>query len=359
MTDPVARLTTAIEKVTTPPTSETARAASNAVRVFVSLEDLLAELVERTPFMTSDSKSGSRFERVRYHDQPMILKYVSLDDDWIMRGTGDLDCRALRFFSSPLIDGIPACIDHVTVAVAPNISRRGHRGAALLLRDVSALLVPPGNTGIEVEQHLRFIDHMAELHAAFWGWRDDLSLMPVAHHYMFLTPAMADLEVERRGVDPVPPAVAAGWRALDRRAPRIGSTLRGLARNPGPLVAALSATPQALVHGDWKFGNLGERDDGRTILLDWDRVGAAPPTFDLAWYLAVNCDRLPLSKEETIAAYRASLERRGVDTSAWWSHQLALTLLGAGLQLGWNKVADKNEFGWWEDRITEGVEHLA
>lgn len=168
--------------------SETVVTTPNPVRVIPSLEELLAQLDTREPFKTSDSLSGSRFERVRYHGQPMILKYVSLDDDWIMRGTGDLDCRALRFFSSKLIDRIPERIDHATVAVAPNVSRRGHRGAALLLRDVSEMLVPPGRTRIDLEQHLRFIDHMAELHAAFWGWRDDVGLIPVAHHYTFLTP---------------------------------------------------------------------------------------------------------------------------------------------------------------------------
>jgi thiamine kinase-like enzyme len=196
------------------------------------------------------------------------------------------------------------------------------------------------------------------LHSAFWGWRDDIGLIPLAHHYMFLTPAMAALEADRRGVDPVPRAVADGWRAMDRAEPRIAATLRQLACDPGPLVAALSATPQTLVQADWKFGNLGEHANGRTILLDWDRVGCAPATFDLAWYLAVNCDRLPDSKEAAIAAYRAALERRGVDTSAWWTDQLALTLLGAGLQLGWSKVADRREFGWWRDRIVEGLARL-
>ena len=339
--------------------SETVVATPNAVRVIPSVEDLLAELGTREPFKTSDSKSGSRFERVSYHGQPMIVKSVSLDDDWIMRGTGDLDCRALRFFSSTLIDRIPECIDHATVAVAPSVSRRGHRGAALLMRDVSAMLVLPGQTRIDIDRHLRFIDHMAELHAAFWGWRDDVGLIPLAHHYTFLTPAMADLESGRRGVESVPRAVAEGWRALDRAAPQTAALLRELARDPGPLVAALSTTPHTLVHADWKLGNLGVHPDGRTILLDWDRVGSAPATFDLAWYLAVNCDRLPHSKEATIAAYRASLERQGVDTSPWWTLQLTLTLLGAGLQLGWSKVGDSSEFGWWQDRIAEGMEKLA
>jgi Phosphotransferase enzyme family len=338
------------------PLSETAAAE---VRVVPSFEDLVAELDGQEPFKTSDSLSGNRFERVRYRGEHMILKYVSLDTDWIMRGTGDLDCRVLRFFSSSLIGRIPEGIDHATVAAAPNVSRLGHRGAVVLLRDVSTLLVPPGNARIDPETHLRFIDHMAELHAAFWGWHDEVGLMPLAHHYAFLTPAMADLEALRPDVHPVPLAVAEGWRALDRSAPQVAAILRDLARDPGPLVAALEATPQTLIHGDWKLGNLGEHPDGRTILLDWDLVGVAPATFDLAWYLAVNCDRLPDSKESVVSAYRAALERRGIDTSAWWNDQLALTLLGAGLQLGWSKIGNRSEFGWWHDHIVDGIGHLS
>jgi hypothetical protein len=329
------------------------------VRVYASLDDLVREVSAQEPFLTSDSKSGSHFERVRYRGEPMILKYVSVDEDWIMRGTGDLDCRALRFFSSALTDRIPESIDHTTVAVAPTLSRHGHQGAALLLHDVSAMLIPSGQTRIDLEQHLRFIEHMASLHAAFWGWDDDLGLMPIAHHYTFLTPAMAALEAAGGGVDPVPPAVASGWRALDQAAPAVASALRELALDPGRLVVALASTPTTLIHGDWKLGNLGAHPGGRTILFDWDRVGVAPATCDLAWYIAINCKRLPQSKEATIAAYRGSLERQGVATTAWWDRQLALALLGAGLQLGWEKAGDRAELGWWQDRIVEGLDRLA
>jgi hypothetical protein len=334
-------------------------AVKSSVRVYPSLDQLLDDISEQEPFLTSDSKSGSRFERVRYGGEAMVLKYVSVDDDWIMRGTGDLDCRALRFFSSPLADAIPERIDHTTVAVAPTRSRHGHQGAALLMRDVSSMLIPPGQTCIGLEQHHRFIDHMAGLHAAFWGWNDDIGLMPIAHHYTFLTPTMAELESARSGVDPVPPAVAKGWRALDAVAPALAPRLRELALDPGPLVAALASTPQTLIHGDWKLGNLGEQTDGRTILFDWDRVGAAPAACDLAWYIAINCKRTPDTKEATIAAYRVSLERAGIDTQGWWDRQLALALLGAGLQLGWEKTGDREELGWWQDRIVEGLAQLA
>jgi len=200
---------------------------------------------------------------------------------------------------------------------------------------------------------------MAQLHAAFWGWTDDVGLIPLAHHYTTLSPVMSALEAARGGTDPVPGAVMQGWEQLQRVAPRMAKTLNELSRDPSPLVGALAATPQTFVHGDWKFGNLGERPEGRTILLDWDRCGAAPATLDLAWYLAVNCDRLPQSKEGSVEAYRAELERCGVDTKSWWDLQLGLTLCGAALQLGWSKVGNAAELGWWADRVAEGVQHLA
>jgi hypothetical protein len=343
----------------TTPTNPANPATTPRVRVAGSLAELLADLDDRQPFKTSDSLSGSRFESVRYRGEPMILKYVSVDDDWIMRATGDIDCRVLRLFASDALTRLPPSIDHVTVAVAPFKSRHGHTGAALLLHDVAGLLVPPGGDLIPVDTHRRFIEHMAELHAAYWGFDDTIALNPIAHHYVFLTPAMAALEAAHGGGDPVPKAVAQGWAALRRMDSRLSTILTALAGDPSPLVRGLDATPQSFVHGDWKFGNLGEHTDGRTVLLDWDRCGAAPATFDLAWYLAVNCDRMPETKEATIALYRKTLERNGIATSEWWDEQLALTLLGAGLQLLWSKVGDHAEFGWWRDRVYEGGRFLA
>ncbi len=123
--------------------------------------------------------------------------------------------------------------------------------------------------------------------------------------------------------------------------------------------APWSRTPHTFIHGDWKFGNLGTHRDGRTVLLDWDRCGAGPATFDLAWYLAVNCDRLPESKEDAIARYRDALVSAGIDLDGWWDRQLGLTLLGAGLQLMWSKLDDARERGWWVERIGEGRSLLA
>src|SRR5579859_4998750 len=137
---------------------------THTVRAVPSLDDLLAELDDRRPFTHSDSLSGSSFEAVRYRGERMILKYVSVDDDWIMRASGDIDCRMLRLFRSDVIDRLPASIDHATVAIAPFLSPHGYRGAALLMRDMSAQMIPPGGELISPETHARFIEHMAELH---------------------------------------------------------------------------------------------------------------------------------------------------------------------------------------------------
>jgi len=333
-------------------------AGSRQLRVFPSLDEMLGELTKRRPFKTADSLSGSRFESAMYQGEPMILKYISVDDDWIMRASGDLHCRQLTLFESGVLDRLPPSIDHATVAVAPFVSSSGHRGGAFLLHDVSASLIPPGRTLIELETHLRFLDHMSDLHAAYWGWDDAVELFPLAHHYVLLTPTMAALEQERASREAVPPAVAQGWTAMRTGRPATYGALVELARDPGPLASALASTPHTLIHADWKLGNLGEHHDGRTVLLDWDRSGAAPATFDLAWYLAVNCDRIPLSKEATIDAYRVALQQRGIDIDGWWHRQLALTLLGAFLMLGWSKTGDPGEFAWWEARLADGLQHL-
>jgi thiamine kinase-like enzyme len=218
------------------------------------------------------------------------------------------------------------------------------------MRDVSASLIPAGSEVITMHQHRGFIHDMAAMHAAYWGFRDDTGLCPLSHRYVFLTPTMAELEMATPRGDSVPPAVADGWRQLDEQYPADARRLRKLAADPWPLVDALHAGPQTFIHSDWKLGNLG-REESRTILLDWDRTGEAPPLVDLAWYLAVNCDRLPESKEDTIDAYRTSLESSGIDTASWWDDQLSPALAGAFLQLAWSKTGDPAEFGWWSERL--------
>jgi hypothetical protein len=197
---------------------------------------------------------------------------------------------------------------------------------------------------------------MAETHARFWGFADGYGLLPAGARYQALTPATGARERARGGTDPVPAMLEPGWRALYEAAPRAHELALALMTDPAPLVDALAQTPVTLVHGDWKVGNLGVHPDGRTILLDWGWPGRAGPLVDLAWYLAVNCERLPESKEDTIVAYRDRLEHHGVATRDWFERQLDLALLGGFLQLAWSKSG--SELAWWLARVVPVAEEL-
>lgn len=331
---------------------------TDVAAVAASVDELLADASSREALVQQDGKSGARFERVVIDGAPYIVKYLALDDDWIMRATGDLRCRPLLVWQSGLLDRLPSSIDHAIVGAAYD----GNRGAALLMRDVAAELVPEGDAPLLLGEHLTFLDHMAALHAGLWGWHDDVGLTPLENRYAEFTPAVTSCEAERGSGEPVPRIMGEGWERLPDVAPAAARIVLPLTVSPAPLVTALRSTPQTFLHGDWKLGNLGTHSDGRTILLDWAVPGEGPACAELAWYLALNRARLPAghSKEDAIDAYRSALERHGVETEPWWEQQLALALLGAMVQFGWEKaLGDRDELAWWEARAIEGARWLS
>jgi hypothetical protein len=225
------------------------------------------------------------------------------------------------------------------------------------MRDVSAWLVPATDAPISLAQHQRFLRHMAALHASFWGCGGELDVVPVMHRYLELSPWMAEAEAATGSPHLVPQLVGKGWPLLAEVAPAAAAVVTPLARDPGPLVDALAATPHTFVHSNWKLDNLGTDDSERTVVLDWEQPGCGAPLADLAWYLAINCRRLPQSKEASIGAYRDALEACGVDTQPWWERQLALCLLGALVQFGWEKALGgyDEELAWWETQAVRAA----
>jgi hypothetical protein len=324
-----------------------------------TVDELLAGAESRQPVQTGDSKSGARFERVVIDGQPHIVKYLHVDDDWIMRSSGDLGCRPLQVWRSGLLDQLPGCIDHAVVGAAAGLGRNGW-GAALLMRDVSPWLVAEGDGTVPLEQHLSFLDHMAAVHAAFWGWTDTLELLPPQHRYLEFSPQCMALEAARGWPDAVPRLIVRGWDSFGAVSGAVGPPVAELIHDPTPLVDALGRAPQTLLHGDWKMGNLGTDPDGRTVLLDWAMPGQGCPTAELAWYLALNTARLPHGKDAAIDAYRGALETIGVATDGWWDRAIALALLGSLVNFGWEKAlgGPGAELNWWLERGTEGLRWL-
>ena len=144
-------------------------------------------------------------------------------------------------------------------------------------------------------------------------------------------------------------------------APTLDRLVRPIHADPAAVAAALAATPQTFVAGDWKLGNLGSRADGRTIVLDWAYPGEAPPCWELAWYLALNCARLPRIEgghdrrlPPGARATTASTPQVGGTASSVcaWSAIMAT--------FAWEKAlgGDEAELAWWE-RVATGRRSMA
>ncbi len=327
--------------------------------IAASRADLLAGVQSRTVVDPSDGKSGSDFEKVTIDGQPYFAKTLGYRTDWIMRITGDRDLRTLKIWRAGIMHDVPPEIDHAVVGMAAD----GEGEDALLtilMRDIGAGLFPEGDSTISADDNLGLIEAMAALSARYWEWPDDIGLTTLEERVRFFAPD--NIAPEAAVADPPGPIRVAvqGWPRLAERAPGLAELLAAIHAEPAALADAMRSTPATFLHGDWKMGNLGRHPDGRTILLDWAYPGSGPVLWDLAWYLALNSARLPISKEATVEVLRDALEQRGVRTDGWFDLQLDLCLLGMIACFGWEKaMGDDDELRWWQERTWRGARHLA
>jgi hypothetical protein len=332
-------------------------------RLAPSVDELLAGAERRESFVNPDGRSHTTFERLWIDGRPHVVKYLHLDHDFTMRVSGDIGCRPVRAWAAGLLDSAPALVDHAIVGAALGHGRNGW-GAALLMRDVSGELLPAGAGPIPAEQHAAFIDHLAGFCAATWGWHDDPSsgpgLLPYAARWAWFGYAALAGERALGWPERVPMIADEGWRRFGERAPAaLARVIDGLRRDTAPLATALRGTPSCFLHGDVKASNAGASADGRTVLIDWAYAGEGPACHELAWHLALDRSRLPISKEATAELFCRALERHGVQTGDWWERQFSLCLLGALVQFGWEKArGDDEEFAWWCQAAQAGVAWL-
>lgn len=330
--------------------------STDVLPVHGTVEELLAGVEERQR-LESAGKSGALLERVRINGTPYVVKHLDLETDWTMRATRIDAVVPAELWRRGILAALPACIRQPIVAVAQETSGV----AALLMEDVSPWLVPVNDAVIPAEQNAGFLDHMAAMHAGFWSTDLAIDVVPPTNRYLELSPSMGAAELARGSDDLVPRLVRQGWPLLSEVAPRAAEVVVPLAHDPGPLIDVLSSTPQTFVHGNWKLDNLGTDDTGRTVLFDWELSGRGAATFDLVWYLAINCRRLPVTKEVCIALYRDALERHGIDTDRWWDRQLSLSLLGGLVSFGWEKALGgyDDELAWWEEHAVRAAPLLS
>jgi hypothetical protein len=327
--------------------------------IAASRAELLAGAQSRADIFPGDARSGSSFERVTIDGERYFAKTSGYRSDWIMRVTGDRDLRALKIWRAGVMRDAPPEIDHAVVGMAAEGTGEDAM-LTILMRDVGDQLFPDGDVRIAPDDHFALIGGMAALGAHFWGWEDAVGLVPMEQRLLWFAPAT--LAPEAAADEPPMPVQVAGvgWARLPERAPALAELATSVHAAPGPLADAMQSTPATFIHGDWKMGNLGRHTDGRTILIDWSLPGSGPALWDLAWYLALNAARSPVSKEATIEAMRRELEARGVSTAAWFDLQLDLCLLGIATMFGWEKaMGDGDELRWWEERAVAGARHLA
>jgi hypothetical protein len=327
-------------------------------RTAASIDELVAGASTRTPVTTVDGKSGAWFERVVIDGERYFLKVLSAEHDWIMRCTGNTTNWEYRVWKAGLYHRVPSVIDHAVVAMALEGDGPTAR-LGILMTDRADDLVPPGDATLPTEQHDRFVEHLAAFHANFFDWRDTIGLQALGRRFLFFAPETIAPELARAEIPAAIAAAGEGWRRLPERSRRLADLVGAVHREPSALADALADTPHTFVAGDWKLGNLGSRQDGRTIVLDWAYPGEAPPCWELAWYLALNCARMPRSKEDTIADYRRALERHGIDTTGWWDRQLGLCFVAMMATFAWEKaLSDAEELAWWEAAALAGSAHL-
>jgi Phosphotransferase enzyme family len=322
---------------------------------YPGLGDLLDAADSRERWEPEDTKSGARFERIVIAGEHYVLKYQDPRDDWLLRATGDPGVRYVKLWESGLLKRLPSAVDPAVVAAAFD----GTVGM-ILLRDVTTQLRTPGEP-FSLEEHARFLGSMAAMHAAFWGWHDDVGLTPLATRYRIFSPAVAEAEAALGSSAVVPKVMADGWGRLPSVSPSLAELVVPLLDELDPLIVSLEQVPHTLVHGDWKAANIGSHTDGRTVLLDFGEAsGEASPIADLSWYLALNSDLLPETKDEAISTYRAALERNGIDTGGWWDRAVALEMLGTMVQFGWEKAlgGPGPELAWWEGWAAVGAKWL-
>jgi len=345
---------------------------------FDTLGDLIGERVTALsvrPLLTEYNKSGSYLELVETnHGQgpKLVLKYVSMSANWLMRATVDDCCRSVTLWSHGLLDQMPPEIDHATIACA-----RDGGDWVLLLRDVSDEMLAYSRFSLEDNEFM--LDAMAALHATFFEspflMKQDLGLCSLCSLYSMFSPRTG--QRERSGQDEVPKRIVEGWKLMKRSVPaEVVDVIESLLDSPEPLCAALNRYPQTLIHGDWRHANQGLKREGRPrlVLLDWQLAAIAPPAVDLGRGLATNSPLFPVTKEEAISIYKVSLVRRlGARFSEnWWEPQLALGMLGSFLQDGWAIVLKANhwrvgknhrehwraDLDWWSEWVRIGAKWL-
>ena len=211
-------------------------------------------------------------------------------------------------------------------------------------------------------ENRRILAAGAALHAEFDGQE-----LPARHGHMlyrFLSPAMA--VAEDHGSNLLLVFVGRGWERFGDAVPRdVADAIGTIHADPDGFAARYAGCRTTLVHGDFRFGNMGLRPD-RLVLIDWgSSCVAGPGALDAVWYLIVGATRIQATRDEVLDDFRVAEGER------FEARALSLALVGALAMLGWNKALDvlenadpaarareREDLDWWVSRVRRELDAL-
>jgi hypothetical protein len=287
--------------------------------------------------------SGARiFRRADRRGAPFVLKVTSAHTDWIMRATSDWRCREAVLANTAIATGQ---VDSPAVGSAQD-------GAvfSILMRDISKhLLSAEPLTDVQLKTILLA---MCRLHARTPPAEYAVPWCSVRDRLTLFQPDSAKLADFRIADD-----ILRGWTLFFAHAPKdVVELVRSLFDDIAPMERALGRLPSRLLHGDLKLDNIGIRPDGTLSLIDWSMPMNAPAAIDLGWFMAMNSRVLPISLDDTMAAYAAHSD---IDPQLHETHR-SLTVLSGLLIRGWRKAldaasGDSAELHWWCERASNAA----
>jgi hypothetical protein len=268
-------------------------------------------------------RTGAAVERIeRTGAEPLVSKRVCASTwrEAIMESAPGGEARLW-------LEGVTRALPHPIECPMIDVARTASGDWWMLMRDVSAGILPRGEFGDEQERV--FLDAIAALHARF---EDDpaLAAMPLAT-MRGTTRVFADAILAvaggadgiaaadpwvRRFVDDITPLTMLMRDFLARISGDDAAFYLDLCRHRG-WHAALDAGPQTLVHGDLRRANIAFLAGGRVSLIDWEFAARGPACTDIAWHSLLHFwaypvdQRAPEEREaELLEFYLDALARR-------------------------------------------------
>lgn len=297
----------------------------------------------------------------------LIVKHMYQSTDWEAISIGVATDRQVAIWESGVLDRLPDAIGHAVVSAA-----RFDGGCALLMRNLDEHFLAD-DTDVSTECATDVLRGLAAMHATFWQDPPTADLgggmCDLGRWLSMVSPAMlAELAQVLPGMEVVV-GISGAWQQLpnlvDSGAVR---DLRALADDPARAVAALSAYPTTLLHGDVRMANVAW-DGTRATLVDWKPI-AGPPGIDLIYFVSMLDEFSPFHPDEAAVLYRQMLEDTVGDVGSWWDEHLDVCFAAVLAAIAGPKAWGLERYDpqrhpewvamrWWADRAQRGMRIIA